>query len=130
MMGIVHHANYIRWMEEARIDYMEQLGWSYAKMEEEGVLSPVRAVNCSYQRPSTFGDVISIRVWMESFNGVVLAIRYERRNEKEETVCTARSEHVFVGKGGRLIRLRKEMPDFCLIIEREIRAAGHAEAHP
>ena len=28
-MGITHHSNYIRWMEEARIDFLEQLGWNY-----------------------------------------------------------------------------------------------------
>ena len=45
MMGIVHHANYIRWMEEARIDFLAQLGFPYARMEAEGVLSPVRSVS-------------------------------------------------------------------------------------
>ena len=45
MMGMVHHANYIRWMEEARIDFMDRLGFSYRKMEEEGVVSPVRSVS-------------------------------------------------------------------------------------
>ena len=38
MMGIAHHANYIHWMEEARIDFMDQLGYSYAQMEEQGHL--------------------------------------------------------------------------------------------
>ena len=38
MMGMVHHSNYIRWMEEARIDFMDKLGFSYRKMEEEGCL--------------------------------------------------------------------------------------------
>lgn len=36
MMGITHHANYIHWMEEARIDFMDQLGFPYAKMESDG----------------------------------------------------------------------------------------------
>ena len=31
-MGITHHSNYIRWMEEARVDFMEQIGWGYDKM--------------------------------------------------------------------------------------------------
>ena len=42
-MGFTHHSNYVRWMEEARIDFMDRLGFSYRKMEEEGVVSPVRA---------------------------------------------------------------------------------------
>ena len=46
-MGIVHHSNYIRWMEEARIDFFDQLGWSYQKFEDEGVISPVTAIECN-----------------------------------------------------------------------------------
>ena len=51
MMGVAHHANYIHWMEEARIDFMDQLGFPYAEMERKGVLSPVKAFSCEYQWP-------------------------------------------------------------------------------
>ena len=61
-MGITHHSNYIRMMEEARVDFMEQLGWPYAKMEELGVMSPVTAVNLKYHAPTTFDDRIGIAV--------------------------------------------------------------------
>ena len=47
-MQIVHHSNYIRWMEEARIDFLRQIGWDYAKLESIGIISPVTAVNCKY----------------------------------------------------------------------------------
>ena len=43
-MGIIHHSNYIRWMEEARIDMMEQIGMSYADMEKAGIISPVLSI--------------------------------------------------------------------------------------
>ena len=36
-MGIVHHSNYIRWMEEARVDFLSQIGWDFAKLEEMGI---------------------------------------------------------------------------------------------
>ena len=55
-MGITHHSNYIRWMEEARIDFLSKIGWSYAKLEEEGIISPVVAVECKYMQPTTFSD--------------------------------------------------------------------------
>ena len=45
-MAFVHHSNYIRWFEEARIDFMEKLGAPYDKMEQMGFISPVRTVNC------------------------------------------------------------------------------------
>ncbi len=37
MMGVAHHAHYLHWMEEARIDFMQQLGFPYKRMEAEGV---------------------------------------------------------------------------------------------
>ena len=125
MMGIAHHGNYIRWMEEARIDFMDQLGFPYARMENEGILSPVRSVSCAYKHPCTFGEIIGIRVTVESFNGVILAIQYDMKNQKDETVCEARSEHVFVNKQGRLIRLKREQPEFCQAIENMIRVPSN-----
>lgn len=117
MMGITHHANYIHWMEEARIDFMDQLGFPYKKMEAEGVFSPVKTISCEYRQPSTFGDEISISVSAESFNGVVMVIVYEMKNQQGETVCAARSEHVFLNREGRFVRMKRDMPDFCRAIE-------------
>lgn len=118
-MGITHHANYIRWMEEARIEFLERIGFPYAAMEAAGVLSPVRAVSCQYKRPCTFGDEIHITVSAEAFNGVVLTLGYEMRNAATgERVSEGRSEHVFVNREGRILRLKRDMPEFCAVIER------------
>ena len=38
-MGITHHSNYIRWMEEARIDFLSRIGWDYKSMEDSGIIS-------------------------------------------------------------------------------------------
>ena len=40
-MGVTHHSNYIRWMEEARISFLEESGWSFSRLEAEGLVSPV-----------------------------------------------------------------------------------------
>ena len=113
MMGITHHANYIRWMEEARIDFMQQLGFPYAEMEKKGFVSPVKTVNCSYLHPSTFGDVIEIEVSVKSFNGVVLKLEYKMKNQQTQTdVCAAYSEHVFLDRASHFVRLKRDMPDF------------------
>ena len=69
-MGITHHSNYIRWMEEARIDFLSKIGWSYAKLEEEGIISPVIAVECKYMQSTTFGDTVDIEVTVKEFKGV------------------------------------------------------------
>ena len=50
-MGIVHHSNYIRWFEEARIELMNYVGLPYRQMEENGILIPVLGVTCNYKHP-------------------------------------------------------------------------------
>ena len=118
MMGIAHHANYIRWMEEARIDFMDQMGFPYARMEAEGIISPVRAVSCQYKKPCTFGDTLNIAVAVDSFNGVVLTLRYDMTRESDGAlVCQARSEHVFMRRGGGLLRMKRDMPEFTTALE-------------
>jgi acyl-CoA thioester hydrolase len=41
-MGIIHHSNYVKWMEEARLDLMDQIGLNYRQMEDMEIISPVR----------------------------------------------------------------------------------------
>lgn len=53
-MGFTHHSNYVRWMEEARIDCMDALGWPYARFEKEGIISPVTAIECRFKQTTTF----------------------------------------------------------------------------
>ena len=120
MMGITHHANYIRWMEEARIDFLNQMGFPYADMEARGIVSPVRSVSCQYLHSSTFGDEIGISVSVVSFNGVVLTLRYDMRNQSGTQVCTATSEHLFLDREGHFVRMKRVMPEFCETVQRMI----------
>ena len=110
MMGIAHHANYIHWMEEARIDFMEQIGYSYAEMEGHGVFSPVKGLSCEYKHPCTFSDEIEVTVSIAAFNGAKLVLRYEGRKGDVE-VSSARSEHAFVDEKGQILRLKRAVPE-------------------
>ena len=116
MMGVVHHANYLHWMEEARIDLMERLGFPYAEMEQKGVFSPVKSLSCEYRNPCSFGDEIRVSVRIDSFNGVVMTIVYEMRSQRDEIVCSARSEQVFLNREGRFVRMKRDMPEFCAAV--------------
>ena len=126
MMGVTHHANYIHWMEEARIDFLEQLGFPYAAMEQQGVLCPVKSIFCDYKHTSTFDDEIEIRIWVESFTGLRMTIQYEMVNQEGTVACTARSEHFFVDRDGRFVRMKREMPEFCQAIEQSMLSESSA----
>lgn len=111
-MGITHHSNYIRWMEEARISFLKEIGWDYAKLEELGIISPVVEVNCKYKVTTTFSDEVFIKVSVKEFRGVKLLIQYTMVNADGKIVCEAESAHCFVDTNGRPIRLTKQFPDF------------------
>ena len=112
-MGITHHSNYIRWMEEARIDFLERTGWSYDRLEGEGIISPVLKVSCQYKRSTTFPDEILVDVKVKEFNGVRLVIGYEmRKNNDEEIVFIGESEHCFLDKESKPVMIKKEYPEF------------------
>lgn len=111
-MGVTHHSNYIRWMEEARVDFLDQIGYGYAKMESEGIISPVIGVECEYKRTTTFDDEICIRPEIESFNGIKLVIRYTMTNVATgELVSQGRSKHCFLSKEGKPLSLQKEFSE-------------------
>ena len=55
-MNIVHHANYIHWMEEARVDFMSQMGFGYDRTVEEGIDLAHVSLSCHYSSMTRFGD--------------------------------------------------------------------------
>ncbi|MDO5410115.1 MAG: thioesterase family protein [Lachnospiraceae bacterium] len=110
-MQITHHSNYVRFMEEARIDFLKQIGWGYDRMEEEGIISPVTGISCDYKRTTTFPDVIRIEIQVLSFNGIRLQLGYTMTCEGN-VVCTAQSEHCFLDVNGRPINMKRQFPEF------------------
>ncbi len=111
-MGLTHHSNYIRFMEEARVDLLEKLGWPYEKLEELGLFSPVIGLSCCYLSPTTFSDVIEISAEVLEYKGARLKVGYKMSKRDGTPVFEGVSEHCFVGKNGRPIRLSKVCPEF------------------
>ncbi len=117
-MGVTHHSNYIRFMEEARIDWMDRLGYGFEKMEAEGVVSPVVSLSVAYKRPTTFKDVIEIEVAVASLSELKISFSYTMR-VGGSTVCTASSTHCFL-EGGRPVRLSDRFPELYSAISRSL----------
>lgn len=115
-MGITHHSNYIRWMEEARVDFLKQIGWDYARLEELGIISPVVDVKCSYKNTTTFSDVIEIQVKIKEFKGVKLILGYSMTKADGTIVSEAESSHCFLTSEGKMIRLANKFPEFYQVL--------------
>lgn len=57
MMGVVYHANYLLYFEDARLDFLNALDFSYAdRVENEGYMSPILAVDIQYKSPLHYGE--------------------------------------------------------------------------
>lgn len=112
-MGITHHSNYVRWMEEARMDLLKSVGYGMRKLEADGITSPVVSIECQYKHPTTFDDEIEIEVSLEKYNGVKLVISYTMTDlETGTVVLTAKSSHCFIDADGRPIAVKKRFPEF------------------
>lgn len=110
-MQITHHSNYIRWMEEARIDFLAQMGWPFDKLEGLGIVSPVLSVNCDYKLTTTFPEQIFINVRVKEFKGVKLFLEYEMKNKDGKVVCVGTTGHAFLNAKGRPIRMKQDYPE-------------------
>ena len=111
-MGIIHHSNYIRWFEEARIDFLEQIGLPYDEMERNGLLIPVLGVSCKYKKAFRYGDTYQVFMKMLGFKGVKFNVEYEVINKATgEVHATGSSEHGFVDKNLVPVNIKKNYPD-------------------
>jgi len=120
-MGITHHSNYIRWMEEARIYFLEQIGLGYAKLESEGIISPVIGIECNYKASTTFSDEVEIDARIKEFKGVKLVIEYTMVNTStQELVMQGISKHCFVNKENKPIILKKDFPELDKRLKEEV----------
>ena len=114
-MGIIHHSNYIRWMEEARIDMMEQMGYPYRRFEEMGYLSPVLRAECEYKKSVKFGDTVKIVISLGDCGRLKFSLNYQMYNLSQGGVlCAAGStRHCFLNREtGLPVMMDKELGEF------------------
>lgn len=97
-MGVVYHGNYLVWFEIGRTKYIDHLGFKYAEMEEEGILSPVINVNASYKQAIRFGESALIKTRLKHYDSVRVIYAYEILNEQNELAVSGETEHAFVNK--------------------------------
>lgn len=93
-MGIVHHSNFIRWMEEARVDFMEQLGYGYDRATREGIDFVLMGISCDYKSMVRFADTVRIETDITDFGPVKLTVRYRMFDQPTgELRATGESRH-------------------------------------
>jgi len=105
-MQIVHHANYIVWMEEGRSEFMRASGADYAEVERRGHLFAVTGLQARYLAPAHYGERVTVRTWIEELRSRTLKFAYEIINAETGTLLvTGQSEHVCIDQQSRIIRI-------------------------
>lgn len=95
-MGVVYHGNYAQYLEIARIDWLEALGISYRKMEEEGVMLPVYELKLQFKKSAKFDEMLRIETTISEKPTVRIHFFYKIFNPDEELVTTAETTLIFM----------------------------------
>ena len=110
-MQVVHHSNYVRYLEECRMDFLQQIHLDYTEMENNGIMIPVLSVECSYKSPAKFGDTICIMPKLEKFHGVKFEMSYRIYSEDFAVLHNeARTSHCFVDFDFNPVRIKRDYP--------------------
>lgn len=111
-MGIVHHSNYIRFFEEARLDMMKKVGLDYFTMEKAGIIIPVLSVDCKYIKALHFDEDIVIQTKLTKYNGIKMEVAYEVYQKGSDEICTrGTTGHCFLTPDMKPIRMKREFPE-------------------
>ena len=110
-MGVVHHSNYIRWFEEARLHFLDEIGIPYDEIEKSGIMIPVLSVTSNFYEFVKYKEEVRIEVKITEFNGVRMTIEYNVYNNETNKLCnTGKSKHCFIDNNYRPVRLKNNYP--------------------
>ena len=110
-MGVVHHSNYTRWLEEARTFFFNDNNLAYTETESYGVMSPVTDMSLKFKHPARFGDSFTVRLIMTKYTGVRFRMVYTVINQDGETLLEGESGHAFIGTNHKPVSLARIMPE-------------------
>lgn len=109
-MGIVYYANYLRWFETGRSEFLRQIGVPYSAIEQQGFHFPVSEIACQYKQPARYDDLITITTTLAEVGRVQLRFRYRIARESDGALLAEGStRHACVSKAGRPVRLPKAL---------------------
>lgn len=120
MMGIVHHSNYIRWFEESRVDFMEQINFSYERAIAGGIDIVVLGVACEYKSMVRFGDTVEIYPSVAEMSPARMTVSYKVLDAATgELRTTGYSQHCFYDREKQHpVSLKRALPELYELLEK------------
>lgn len=112
-MGVVYHANYIVWLEIGRTALVKDLGFTYAGMEKDGLISPVLDVNIQYKKPCVYGETVTVETWIQEHGRVRTTYGYRVLKENGDVAATATTTNTLIRRSDfRPVSLSRVAPDW------------------
>jgi acyl-CoA thioester hydrolase len=109
-MGVVYHANYLVWFEVGRGEYFRAIGQDYGLWEERGYLLPASEAYARFHSPARFGDLVTVRTWVEQIRSRGLTLSYEAvRADNGQRLASGWTRHICMDREGQACRLPPEM---------------------
>ena len=109
-MGVAYYANYLRWFEIGRTEFLRQTGIPYTSIEEKGLRFPVTEASCRYLRPARYDEEISIETTLASLRRVTLTFNYRILRQEDGTlIATGWTKHACVNQEGEVIRIPDDL---------------------
>ncbi|WLD95280.1 thioesterase family protein [Alkalihalobacillus sp. AL-G] len=126
-MGVVHHATYLIWFEVGRTQFIKDLGFSYAKLESEGILSPVTDITISYKKPFRYGQQAEVHTWLEDYTGIRAIYGYGIYDGEGELCIKGTSTHTCVDKESfKPIMMKKRLPEWHMAYSEVVEEKGRS----
>ena len=107
-MGLLHHANYLVYFEQARTELLRQSGGNYKELEDRGFYLVISKLEVKYRSPAYYDDVLTIRTTVVRTSPVRLEHRYEVFRAGDRLVAEGTTTLACVDKAGKL----QPMPDW------------------
>jgi acyl-CoA thioester hydrolase len=109
-MGVVHHSNYVRWLEEARTFYFNDMNLAYVETEKLGLMCPITDINLKFKYPARYGESFTVRLRMIKYTGVRFRMAYIVVNQDGEVLLEGESGHAFIGADYKPVSLSRAIP--------------------
>ena len=108
-MGVVYYANYLRFFEMGRNEYMRARGLPYREVEAIGLALPVTEATCKYHKPARYDDLLTIETRVVRAKGARVEFAYAVHDAAGAVLATGSTQHAALGADGRPVRLSPEL---------------------
>ena len=107
-MGYVYYGNYPLYYEVGRTELMRQFGFPYKKIEELGIMLPVKSLDVKYFKPAVYDDLLTIKTIIQEIPKARITFYYEIFNENNDLLNQGTTTLVFVDEKTRKPRRAPE----------------------